>query len=917
MQIAASGCSFRVYAFHLLAIPVLVLAGFAGPVRAAYPVDREPVPPARKLALRKQLAAAKAQRLARVRALAKSPTINQDNYDATYYDLDLTLDPSTQVVSGTVTMSARARGTLASADLDLLANMTVSACTAGGAPASFTHTGDIVTITLDRTYADGETFSVTITYSGTPDASYGAFGFDMHNGSPMIWSLSEPYGARSWWPCKDVPSDKADSVDVHITAPDTLVTASNGTLRSITTSPGSKTTWWHESHAIATYLVSVAVHPYTQYSDWYRYTPTDSMEIQFFVFPDHFTSVQPTYAEVKNMLGVFSGLFGEYPFVDEKYGHAEFLWGGGMEHQTLTSLGGWWESVIAHELGHQWWGDMITCRTFHHIWLNEGFATYCEALWDDATYGRAAYTADMAAAKYLGPGTVYVADTTSVNRIFDSSLSYNKASWVLHMLRHVVGDSTFFDCLRAYHNDPRYEYGTATTEQFRDVCASVAGMNLDWFFQEWIYGEYYPAYAFQWNPAPASGGYDVTVTIDQQQTTGLFRMPVDVTLQMPAGDSTFVVWDSLATQQFVLHVAQVPTGVLLDKDEWILRTVEPPLTNPTLDRGILVVNGVDWSVYGSEITTAYGDSIFWGSQPISFWDHFPAPAGGYPSTLPAPLGHGTIPPDTLQQFSAVVWVGNNYNGDLATWYDAPILSYLQAGGDVLLLSRYGQSFLAEPLRAYLGVTWMGSATSTLLNCSAADPQMVNMPLIGSQSACAVFDTTLATPESALLFTDNTIAGGPLGIGAIRIPAAGGSARADGGRFAFISGRPYRYHHDAMRTNCETILTAYFGEPYNPATAVANETPGAGFSLEQNVPNPFNPQTIILYSVVRRAVVALRIYDVSGRVVRTLVHGSKSAGTHRVTWNGRDNHGSPVASGLYFYRLSAGGRTATRKMVLLR
>ncbi|RMD62451.1 MAG: hypothetical protein D6824_06725, partial [Planctomycetota bacterium] len=337
---------------------------------------RPPQPPS-KQALRERMARARAEHLARQWRMAKAPTANQDAWDVTYYDIDITTDPSTAVVSGTVTMTARVRSTpVASADLDLLSNMTVSACTSGGTSATWSHAGDILTITLDRTYNAGELFTVSVTYSGTPDPAVDAFGFDTWGGAPMIWSLSEPYGARSWWPCKDVPSDKADSVDIHVTVPDTLIAACNGVLAGTTPAgPGWTTYSWHESHPITTYLVSVAAHPYAVTNDWYHYSPTDSMPLVFYNFPGHDATWLANNLKVKDMIAAFKPSFGEYPYVDEKYGHAEFLWGGGMEHQTLTSLGGSWEWVMAHELAHQWWGDMVTCRTFNHIWLNEGFAT--------------------------------------------------------------------------------------------------------------------------------------------------------------------------------------------------------------------------------------------------------------------------------------------------------------------------------------------------------------------------------------------------------------------------------------------------------------------------------------------------------------------------------------------------------------
>ncbi|UCH84142.1 MAG: hypothetical protein JSW50_00180, partial [Candidatus Latescibacterota bacterium] len=476
------------------------------------------------------------------------------------------------------------------------------------------------------------------------------------------------------------------------------------------------------------------------FSHWYHYASAESMEVAYYVFPRNYGYVQTTYALTVPMIEVFADIFGEYPFVDEKYGHAEFTWGGGMEHQTITSLGGWSEYLIAHELAHQWWGDMVTCDSFHHIWLNEGFATYSEALWSEQAYGMAQYHQDMDAAKYFGNGTIYVHDPSDFSRIFHYGLSYNKASWVPHMLRHVVGDATFFQILKTYYADSRYQYGTATTEEFRNLCEAVSGMELDWFFHQWIYEEYYPAYTYNWSSTPLGGQYQIDLTIDQTQTNYIFKMPIDVTVTTSAGDTTFVVWDSLATQGFTLTVSDPPSSILLDKDGWILRTIEEPIINPTFHRGILVVNGVDLNVYGADIWTAYEDSVFWGSHDITFWDNFEETGLGYPGNLPAPIGHGHVPGDIIKQFSSVVWIGNNYNGDYPKWTDTPILPYIEAGGNVLLMTRYGQTFINQDLRDYLGITWRENTTNTLNNCVAVQPGLVNMNPIGShlQTICAVF-----------------------------------------------------------------------------------------------------------------------------------------------------------------------------------
>ena len=160
-----------------------------------------------------------------------------------------------------------------------------------------------------------------------------------------------------------------------------------------------------------------------------------------------------------------------------------------MEHQTISSMGGHSEWLIAHELGHQWWGDLVTCSSFHHIWLNEGFARFSEAIWDEASQGFEAYKSYWQSHSYFGPGTIYVEEPNTAAQIFNGNLTYNKAGWVVHMLRGVMGDSLFFESRRSYGYNDSLAYSDATTEDFKNVCEHISGIDLTSFFEQWIYNE--------------------------------------------------------------------------------------------------------------------------------------------------------------------------------------------------------------------------------------------------------------------------------------------------------------------------------------------------------------------------------------------------------------------------------------------
>jgi aminopeptidase N len=860
------------------------------------------------------LAAWKAEGLARQRAAATATTPNQAQYDVRWYDLDLAFTPATSMVSGTVRMKATVvSGPITTVDLDFDANLVMDGATCAGAATTWTRAGDVLTLALDRAYADGEMVDVRVTYHGVPTAG-GYFGFQTVNSRQLIWSLSEAYGSRTWWPCKDAPEDKPDSVDVHFTCPTGLTTVSNGTLVSTVVNGATTTTSWHERYPVATYLVFIASYPYTLVQDWYVSATGDSLPLRFNIVPESVAGAAASDALVKSMIAAYASRMGEYPFMGEKYGHAQFTFSGGMEHQTNTCLGVYVEYITAHELMHQWWGDLVTCRDFHHIWLNEGFATYGEALWAEATGGTGAYHAYVNTSRYLGAGTVWVPDATDETRVFDSNLSYDKGGWVLHMLRHVLGDDTFFAALRAYR--AQWGYASATTEDFRDVCEAVSGRDLHAFFQQWIYGEYYPVYRADWTSAPAAGGgWDVALTLKQTQSWQLFTMPVDVTIATAGGETTFVVPDSLATQDVVLHVDAPPQSVTIDKDGWILHRLESVVTAPQFDRAVLLVNGVDWATYGTEITSAYTDKAFSGAYNIDFWDAFAAPAGGYPAALPAPLGHGAVPAEVMGHYRNVVWVGNNYNGDLASWQDTPVLSYLRVGGNLLLMSRMGDSFLGDSLRPYLGINWANTG-ATLNDCLATRPGFVNVSRIGTQSSCAVFDTVRTTAESQLLFRVSSGFNPSRGIGAIRVPAAGAGFRPRGGRFAFLSGRPYRWNHTQLSSNATTVLKSWFLEPIDAAD-VAAAPPAATLALAPPSPNPARGPTRLAFSLPRTGPARLALLDVAGRRVRTLVDGPLEAGAHDVTWDGRDERGVAAPAGLYWARLECGGESAVRRLVRIR
>ncbi len=503
-------------------------------------------------------------------------------FHVSYYRLNLRIATSPNRIHGQVLAKIVGTGdSLRTIKLDLIrSTMLIDSVTVAGRKSTFVQDSATFTIMLDRVYHRGEAVTTGIFYHNTYDGRrfgdfvFATFGTD----NPWIWSTSETEMARFWWPCNDHPSDKADSVDMIVTVDRNLKVGSNGILVSVTDNPDRTRTYhWHESYPIATYLVSVAIADYAAYSDWWKYTDRDSMEILNYVFPADLEDAKENFSCVRDGLTIFSRLFGRYPFAKEKYGVAEC--GAGLENQTMISLAlrHWSERNIIHELAHQWFGDMITCRTWSELWLNEGFTEYCNALYLEQKHGASEYRAfinDHMAQARNASGSLHLTDTTDPAKMFEGPLVYFKGASVLHMLRRILGDSLFFKVLYEYANDPHLKYATATTEDFRAVCERTSGKDLGYFFDEWVYGEGHPTYKYSWTSEHSGNGESLTVRIRQfnyHSKPDYFIMPVDLKIWAGGKDSIITLWNDKPDQIFQIQWHRKPSLMILDPGNWILK----------------------------------------------------------------------------------------------------------------------------------------------------------------------------------------------------------------------------------------------------------------------------------------------------------------------------------------------------------
>lgn len=510
------------------------------------------------------------------RSGAQRPAPDSSGWDVRHYRIRVAVDPKAQTIRGRVTINGRVTAErLDSVLLDLGQAMTADSATIPGARLGLSRVGDRLAVADGRAWRRGERLEITIWYGGHPD---GGLLFETHAGLPAVASYGLPYNARRWWPCKDTPADKAEEgADLVVTVPRGLVVASNGRLvRHVVGRRGTELYAWTESYPIYPDAISIAIANYVTFVRFYHDSAADSMPLTFYVYPEDRAKAERDFAGLVDMLESHVAAFGPYPFRREKYGIAEFPIRSFREHQTLPSYGAplitgdrsndW---ILAHELAHQWFGNLLTVANWSHIWLNESFATYAFALWQEHRGGDSAYRAAMHG--FYRPdfeGALYVADSMDISHFFGPT-TFSKGAWVLHMLRHVMGDSSFFRALRTYVRE--FSYGNVVTEDFQRVCEREYGKPLDWFFNEWVYGASQPAYVLTWAPPAQATDSMTVVTVTQTSGAGPFTMPLDLRISRPGGDTTLVVWDSLPTQRWDLRLGRATTGIVLDPDDWVLR----------------------------------------------------------------------------------------------------------------------------------------------------------------------------------------------------------------------------------------------------------------------------------------------------------------------------------------------------------
>ncbi len=537
------------------------------------------------------------------------------SYDLKHLTFQLHITDTSTFVIGDVTAGAVVTAdSLSQYFFELDSTIVIDSVKYNGAPATVSRTGNVSKLIFPATLFAGSYFNAEVFYHGVPPASGGFFTGLTHavssGGTHMVYSVSDPWAAKDWWPCKQCIDDKIDTVDMFVSVPAGVRDGSNGELAGVdsTTHPGFWNFHWQSHYPIDYYLISISAARYVESRAYMHFSgSSDSMLVQNFFYDTttFYPQYKAEYDSIGQIIDYFSTLFGRYPFWKEKYGMCYTTLPGGMEHQTMTTIGNPytsftpWTYIIAHELCHQWFGDNVTYREWGDTWLSEGFATFAEQLFYNRFWTPAAAKNHRAAlnnnAMSNPCGRIWVTDTLLADSLFYQRLVYNKGQAVVNMLRYTAPvDSLFFTVLKTYQQ--RYGLSNASTTDLKTIADSVYGMNLDTFFNQWIYGQGYPQYRIWWNQTGSDVYLKLVQTASCAGTTPLFSTFLELQLHSATSDTFLKVFNNADTQIYNFTWAPTMTTVYLNPNVWtlckLLGTVQ---LDTTLGVTIPVASGISVS----------------------------------------------------------------------------------------------------------------------------------------------------------------------------------------------------------------------------------------------------------------------------------------------------------------------------------
>lgn len=479
-------------------------------------------------------------------------------YDVRHYELAVKVDPAARRLEGRNTVTVDAAARVDDFEIHLDDRLEVGAVRVDGVQRPFRHRRGVIRAELEGPWARGERHRVRIDYGGEPKVALrppwidGFVWSETPTGAPWIGVTGQGDGGDNWWPCKDHPSDEPDEgMDIALTVPSGLVGLSNGRLvERVDNVDGTTTSRWRVSYPINNYLVTVNIAPYVPIEERYHGVDGSLDEVlTFWSLPESVESARLMWRQMPRILEVLGGRFGEYPFLADKFAvaHAPYY---GMEHQTLVAYGALFtdnsfdfDELLLHEVAHEWWGNKVTVRDWADFWIQEGFATYAEALYVLDTLGEDRYLDYLARQRpRIRNREPLVRGENLTSAEAYSGDIYFKGAWVLHTLRWLLGDEVFFEALYRFANDPGYAYGLVSSRDFIDLVQALDSRDLGWFWRRYLYRAELPAWRVTRTP---EGGLErVEVAWDDPA----FELPLPLSvageprrLEMPGGRASFTV----------------------------------------------------------------------------------------------------------------------------------------------------------------------------------------------------------------------------------------------------------------------------------------------------------------------------------------------------------------------------------------
>ena len=529
----------------------------------------------------------------------------ESKYDLKFYHLNINVERNTTYISGNVRSKAKVTATsLDSFAFVLHQNHTIDSVYVNGAKRSFIRRDSLVLATAGTPIPQNTLFDAVVYYKGTAPTGGGAAIGDGYSagtsgswGNQVTWSLSESLCAYHWFPCKQDLRDKIDSSWVYATTDSTNMVGSNGLLKNVVAVGNKKRYEWQSRYPIDYYLISIATAKYKPYNLYAKpqYLAGDSIFIQNFIYDNAINNTawntqKTALNKIIPTMELQCKLFGMYPFYKEKYGHCMAPFGGGMEHQTMTSLGFFDFELDAHELGHQWWGDNVTCASWKDIFINEAWASYTEYLCDQylPTISGTSATTKMtnvhnSVMSQPGGSSYFTnADTMDATVIFDSRLTYDKGSAIAHMIRYMVNnDSVFFPAIRSFQNT--YGGSTATVIDFKTFMENYTGINLTQFFNQWYYGQGYPTFNVKWNQVGGTFFVKTVQTQSMPSSVPLFVTPIDYrVVRTGLPDTIMRLTHAQLTENYTIPLTGSVVAVFLDPANWILNKTVGPTKDASL-----------------------------------------------------------------------------------------------------------------------------------------------------------------------------------------------------------------------------------------------------------------------------------------------------------------------------------------------